>query len=344
MSSTIPHRPFWQSVRKVKFDRFVLAILAMILLGRFLPQAGVYRGTIDLHLLSDIGVSLIFLFYGIKLNPSKLRSDLGNWHLHVVVQLATFVAFPSIVLVAMHFFSTPATHLLWLGVFFMAALPSTVSSSVVMVSIAKGNIPSAIFNASISALVGVFITPVWVGLIVSSASGQMGDLSSVIIKLVVQVLVPVAVGMLLNRHLGAWAGRHNRGLKLFDQSIILSIVYMSFSESFSRNLFAQLSGINLLMLGVGVVALFYVVYGLIHLTSKTLGFNREDRITALFCGSKKSLVHGTVMSSILFSGMGSLGIILLPIMVYHAMQLVLVSFIAQRMGEEKEVRREVIGR
>jgi len=328
------HQSFWKSIRKVKFDKFVLAIGAMILLGKIFPQVGIYRGAVDLDKISDIGVSLIFFFYGLKLSPDKLRSDLGNWRLHIVVQLATFVAFPLIVLAAMHFLSTPATYLLWLGAFFMAALPSTVSSSVVMVSIAKGNIPAAIFNASISSLAGVFITPIWMGVVLSSSSTQMGDLSGVIIKLVVQVLVPVAIGIALNRFWGKWAAGHSRGLKLFDQSIILSIVYMSFSESFHKNLFAQLAWSDLLLLVVGVITLFYLVYGLIAVVSKQLGFSREDRITALFCGSKKSLVHGTVMSSILFAGMGSLGIILLPIMVYHALQLVMVSFIAQRMGEE----------
>lgn len=328
------HKSLWASVKKTKFDNFVLAILGMIILGRFLPQVGVYRGAIDLDKISDIGVSLIFFFYGLKLSPDKLRSDLGNLRLHAVVQVATFVVFPLVVLVAMHLFSTPSTSLLWVGAFFMAALPSTVSSSVVMVSIAKGNIPAAIFNASISSLVGVFVTPLWMGLILTSGAMQMADMSGVVVKLICQVLVPVAVGMMLNRRWGKWAASHSKGLKLFDQSVILSIVYMSFSESFSKNLFSELSWVNLVVLFVGVVALFYLVYGLISIASKSLGFSREDRITALFCGSKKSLVHGTVMSSILFSGMGSLGIILLPIMVYHALQLVIVSFIAQRMSDE----------
>lgn len=332
----VHHQPFWKSIRKVKFDRFVLAILGMILLGRFFPQVGIYRGPINLSIIADIGVSLIFLFYGMRLSPEKLRSDLSNWHLHLVVQLVTFIVFPVVVLFAMHYLATPSTQLLWLGVFFMAALPSTVSSSVVMVSIAKGNIPAAIFNASISALVGVFITPVWMGLVLTSGNGQMGDISGVIVKLIVQVLVPVTVGMLLNRRFGAWAQEHGKGLRMFDQSIILMIVYMSFSESFSKNLFAQLSWSNLLALAAGLLVIFYVIYGLISIVSKALGFNREDRITALFCGSKKSLVHGTVMSSIIFSGVGNLGIILLPIMMYHAMQLILISFIAQRVSEEVE--------
>lgn len=306
----------------------------MVVLGKIFPQAGIYHGSVDLGLVSDIGVSLIFLFYGIKLSPEKLRSDLSNWQLHIVIQVATFIIFPLAVLLAMHIFATPATQLLWLGAFFMAALPSTVSSSVVMVSIAKGNIPAAIFNASTSALIGVFITPLWMGLVLSSTNGQMGDLSGVVIKLIVQVLLPVSIGMVLNRRFGEWAGRHSKGLKNFDQSVILLIVYTSFSESFSKNLFDQLSWASLIALAAGLLVIFYVMYGLISATSKALSFNREDRITALFCGSKKSLVHGTVMSSIIFSGVGNLGIILLPIMMYHAMQLIMVSFIAQKMSEE----------
>lgn len=330
------HKSIWATIKRVKFDNFVLAILVMILLGKFFPQAGIYRGPVDLDKLSDVGVFLIFFFYGLKLSPDKLRSDLGNIKLHAVVQIATFILFPLIVMVAMHFFLTPATYQLWLGAFFMAALPSTVSSSVVMVSIAKGNVPAAIFNASLSSLVGVFITPLWMGFVLASGRMQMGDMSGVIVKLICQVLFPVAAGMLLNRRWGNWALSHAKSLKLFDQSIILSIVYMSFSESFSRNLFSELSYVNFMALLLGVILLFYLVYGIISITSKSFGFNREDRITALFCGSKKSLVHGTVMSSILFAGMGSLGILLLPIMVYHALQLVIVSFIAQRMGDEVE--------
>lgn len=323
---------FFSSLKNVKFDRFVLAIIGMIILGRIFPQAGIYRGPVNLDLLSDIGVSLIFLFYGIKLSPEKLRSDLGNWRLHLVVQLVTFILFPLLALVGLKLFSTPQTWLIWVGVFFMASLPSTVSSSVVMVSIAKGNVPAAIFNASVSSLVGVFLTPLWMGVVLSGSSSQMGDISGIIIKLIIQVLVPVSVGMLLNRRFGAWANRNDKRLKMFDQSIILMIVYVSFSESFSKNLFAELSTLSLFALAGGIIVLFYITYESLNLASKLMRFNREDRITALFCGSKKSLVHGTVMSSILFSGMGSLGIILLPIMMYHAIQLVIISFIAQKMS------------
>lgn len=323
---------FFSSLKNVKFDRFVLAIIGMIILGKIFPQAGIYRGPVNLDLLSDIGVSLIFLFYGIKLSPEKLRSDLGNWRLHLVVQLVTFILFPLLALVGLKLFSTPQTWLIWVGVFFMASLPSTVSSSVVMVSIAKGNVPAAIFNASVSSLVGVFLTPLWMGVVLSGSNSQMGDISGIIIKLIIQVLVPVSVGMLLNRRFGAWANRNDKGLKMFDQSIILMIVYVSFSESFSKNLFAELPTLSLFALAGGIIVLFYITYEALNLASKLMHFNREDRITALFCGSKKSLVHGTVMSSILFGGMGSLGIILLPIMMYHAIQLVIISFIAQKMS------------
>ena len=223
--------------------------------------------------------------------------------------------------------------LIWLGIFFLACLPSTVSSSVVMVSIARGNIPAAIFNASISTLIGVFITPLWMGIFMNSSTQSL-DLLPIILKLTLQVLLPVILGILLHSKWGAFAERHRKQLRYFDQSIILLIVFTAFCESFAQRMFQGYSLLFLILLGVALCVLFYLVYGIIYLTSKLLKFNREDKITVMFCGSKKSLVHGTVMSKILFAHSPYIGIILLPIMMYHALQLIMVSIIAQRMARK----------
>jgi sodium/bile acid cotransporter 7 len=148
-------------------------------------------------------------------------------------------------------------------------------------------------------------------------------------KLVLQVLLPVVLGIVLHRSWGGFAERNKKKLRIFDQSIILLIVYTSFCESFARKMFSGYSIIDLVILGAAMVALFFLIYGLTHLISRLLGFNREDRITAIFCGSKKSLVHGTVMSKVLFPDANMVGIILLPIMMYHALQLLATSIIAQ---------------
>jgi solute carrier family 10 (sodium/bile acid cotransporter), member 7 len=225
-------------------------------------------------------------------------------------------------------------QLLWLGSFFLASLPSTVSSSVVMVSIAEGNIPAAIFNASISSLIGVLVTPLWMGLIGTTATESF-DLSHVYSKLILQVILPVLIGIFLNKRLGHFAAKHNQALRYVDQSIILIIVYTAFSESFEKKMFNSLSGLDLILLGIFLLGLFAAVYYFINLACRLLKFQEEDRITAVFCGSKKSLVHGTVMASVLFANSTIAGILLLPLMLYHAMQLIIVSFMAKRLAERK---------
>jgi len=216
-------------------------------------------------------------------------------------------------------------------------LPSTVSSSVVMVSIARGNVPAAIFNASISSLIGVFLTPLWMSLIIGrdaachvSTGIDAANLGSIIGKLVLQVLLPVVLGMALNHRWGAFAERHKRMLRMFDQSIILLIVYTSFCTSFAHHVFDGFSWIKIMVCATGMILLFFVVYGIIGLVCRRMKMNREDTITAQFCGSKKSLVHGTAMSKVIFAGYSGIGVILLPIMLYHALQLIVVSAIARK--------------
>jgi sodium/bile acid cotransporter 7 len=199
-----------------------------------------------------------------------------------------------------------------------------------MVSIAGGNIPAAIFNASVSSLAGVFITPLWMSPFFSDAIGiDAASLRSIIGKLTLQALLPVVVGMAFNRRWGAFAEKHKRALRLFDQSIILLIVYTSFCASFAHRVFDGFSRVAIAGCAVGMAALFFVVFGAVGLACRRLKMNREDTITAQFCGSKKSLVHGAAMSKVIFAGYGSIGVILLPVMLYHILQLIIVSAIAK---------------
>ena len=308
-----------------------MLLIAMILLAYWLP--GIEK-LIPLNEISTYGISGIFFFYGLKLNPEKMKEGLSNWKLHALIQAATFFIFPLLVLCILPFIHSEEHFTLWLAVFFLAALPSTVSSSVVMVSIAKGNIPGAIFNASISGLIGIAVTPLWIGLFLESGENAL-DLGEIVVSLIMKILLPVLLGMILHRYWGEFANRHKKQLTIFDKSVILIIVYKSFSTSFSSGIFKGITLLELSVVGFGVIALFFGVYFLIYFTSNKLKFNREDRITALFCGSKKSLVHGSVFSSVLFSGMSSAGIFLVPIMIYHAFQLFFISILAQRMSSDE---------
>lgn len=302
----------------------------MILLAYWLP--GIEK-IIPLNQISTIGISAIFFFYGLKLSPEKMKAGLSNWKLHIVIQSATFLLFPLLILSVFPFIHSETHFILWLAVFFLAALPSTVSSSVVMVSIAKGNIPGAIFNASISGLIGILVTPLWIGLFLE-ARLESFDLGQTFLELCLKILLPVILGMVLHRFWGNFANQNKKYLTMFDKSVILIIVYRSFSNSFASGIFDDLDLMELLIVGFGVMFLFFIVYTIIHFISKRLAFSREDKITALFCGSKKSLVHGMVFSSVLFAGMTSASIFLVPIMIYHAFQLFIVSIIAQKYQRE----------
>lgn len=332
--------PLSSLLTRAGLDWFILALLGMIGLAKLLPEPGIQKGLFSLSSLATYGVSLIFFFYGLKLNFSQLREGLRNYRLHLVIHLTTFVVFPAVVLFARSLLLTPDTELLWLGIFYVAALPSTVSSSVVMVSIAGGNIPAAIFNASISSLIGVFITPIWMSFLLTSTTSQY-DLTGVIGKLTLQVILPVILGLLLNQRLGWFAARHKAALRYFDQFTILLIVYTAFCESFALHSFEKISLDDLLWLAALMLGLFFLVFGLITILSRFLNFNREDRITALFCGSKKSLVQGSVMANVLFP-VSMAGIALLPIMIYHALQLIVASIIAQAMARRQAEKIEAI--
>lgn len=316
-------------LQKYGIDGFVLALVGSIVLAYFLPQPGVYQGVVSLPKVANYGIALIFFFYGLKLSPREMKEGLANWQLHTVIQVVTFLVFPAVVLLARVTVGGTWESLFWVGTFFLAALPSTVSSSVVMVSMARGNVPAAIFNASVSSLAGVFITPIWMGAVLSTATAGV-DTGQAILELSAQVLLPVFLGMLLHKRFGAWALRNARWLKLYDQTVILLIVYVSFCESFAGYMFKGQTFLSLLLLSVAMLALFFVAYGITALISKALHFNGPDTTAALFCGSKKSLVHGTVMSKVLFPGVAAVGVILLPLMIFHTLQLIAVSMIVHR--------------
>ena len=305
----------------------------MILLAWLVPGLGVTSDWYSIDNFNNIGVSLIFFFYGLKLSPHQLISGLNNYKLHFVVQVSTFILFPIIVILAFPFINSEEGHMLWLAIFFLAALPSTVSSSVVMVSMARGNVAGSIFNASISGLIGIVATPLWMGLFMSGDSQGFDFLES-FVSLILKILMPVVVGLMFHKFLGSLATKHSKFLSWFDKSVILAIVYKSFGESFSSGLFETIGILDLLLVLLAVVALFVLVYFIINKFTRVLNFNREDRITALFNGSKKSLVHGTVMSKVLFENMSTQGVFIIPIMIYHAIQLIVISFIAQRMSKD----------
>ncbi|MFD1079716.1 bile acid:sodium symporter, partial [Longispora fulva] len=204
----------------------------------------------------------------------------------ILIQLSTFVLFPLLVLACLPLFEGGSGSDLWIALFFLGALPSTVSSSVVMVSLAKGNIPTAIFNASLSGLVGIVVTPLWMSIFLKASDDfQLGN---VVQKLVVQVFLPLIIGLFLQKFFGELARKNKSKISFFDKTVIVLIVYSSFCGAFTAQLFSTVSLQDLVKLALIVITLFFIVYFGIGKISQLLGFSTEDEITAKFAGTKKS--------------------------------------------------------
>ncbi|MBD0833612.1 bile acid:sodium symporter family protein [Aestuariibaculum sediminum] len=315
-----------------KLDWFVPAIIITVALAYFIPEWGTPQSPIPLDIITGIGVSLIFFFYGLKLSPNKIKQDLKNWKLHILIQASTFIVFPVLILLFKGFFNDKEGQIIWMSFLFLGALPSTVSSSVVMVSLAKGNIPAAIFNASISGLIGILITPLWMELFTNFSATNF-NLMEIYVKLIVEILLPVLLGILLQKFGGKLAQKYKNQLTIFDKSIILLIIYKSFARSFQQNIFSAINLLDLSLVFLAIILLFTLVYFIIGAFSNLLGFSKSDTITAQFCGTKKSLVHGTVFSKILFPSTAPLGLILLPVMLFHATQIFIISIIATKLSK-----------
>lgn len=322
-----------QTLQRVGINGFLLGLFAAIGLAAIIPEVGSAESGLPWKPMINLGIAFVFFFYGVKLDPEQLKSGLSNWRLHLLIQLSTFLIFPLIVLFLMQI--TP-----WidpdfrLGISYLSALPSTVSASVVMVSIAGGNLPGAIFNASISSLLGVILTPAWMGFLDGGVAGEI-DFWSTLGELTLKVILPVTLGILAHGWLFPKLKTILPKLKYVDQTVIMMIVFTSFAESFSQKIFSAYSISTLLSVSGTVLGIFVLIWIILETISRFLRFSIKDRITTLFCGSKKSLVHAVVIGKVIFPDAAVLGLILLPVMLYHIQQLILGSILAGYFGRRK---------
>ena len=316
-------------LKRTAKDWFLQGMVSAVVLASLFPQLGSTGGLLRVDRVANIGIFLIFFFHGLAISPQSLKAGMLRLKLHVAVQGFTFCVFPVLGLVAHAAAGRWLPADLMLGFFYLCALPSTISSSVAMTAIAKGNVPAAIFNATLSSLLGIFATPIIVGLVAATGEHHL-SLQDAILNIAKLLLLPFALGQLLRPVLYRWFSRYERHINNFDRVVILVLVLQAFSDSVRSGLWtAHGPGLLLLaMLGSGV--LLGIVLLLTWRTARLLGFDTEDEITLVFCGSKKTLASGVPMAKILFGSHPGLGVIVLPIMFYHQLQLFVCSGLAAR--------------
>lgn len=307
-------------------DTFLLILIGTLIVATLLPARGGYATVVQWA--ANLTVVLLFFFHGAKLARSAVLSGLTHWRLHLLILCCTFVLFPLLGWGLATLLPGLLSPLLWTGVLFLVALPSTVQSSIAFVSIAKGNVPGAIAAASASQVLGVFLTPFLVGLLAGRAT-QDGDAVAGIGQVALLILLPFTVGHLLRPWIADFVTRHKSTIAITDRATIVLAVYSAFSAAVIEGIWSKLPPLELLALFLLCCVLLALMLGLTKGLARISGATREDEIVLVFCGTKKSLVQGAPMARVLFAGPEA-GIVLLPIMIFHQLQLMVCAWIANR--------------
>jgi sodium/bile acid cotransporter 7 len=317
-----------QRLARLPVDTFLLALLAVVALAAVFPAGG---SAADVLLVATkVAIALLFLLYGARLSPNEALHGLRHWRLHLLVLAATFVAFPLLGLAARALVPSVLTPDLYTGVLFLCLVPSTVQSSIAFTSIAHGNVPAAIVSASLSNILGVVLTPLLVVLLMHTTGAPRID-GSAVLDIVVQLLLPFIAGQLLRPWLAPWVHRHALVTKAFDRGSILLVVYTAFSMSIAEHIWSTVSPWRVVAVAGVCVVLLAIMLAVTVGMSGLARLNRADATVVLFCGSKKSLASGLPMALVFF-GTGAVGLIMLPLIIFHQIQLFVCAVIASRMS------------
>lgn len=312
-------------MRRFAPDLYIVAIMGMVLLATILPVRG--AGAVQFALLTKFAIALLFFLHGAKLSREAVVAGLTHWRLHLTVLAATFGLFPLLGLIARQAPAVILPGTLTAGLLFLCCLPSTVQSSIAFTSVARGNVAAAVCAASASNLLGIFLSPVLVAVTMGAQGGRFsyGEVQSIVL----QLLAPFVAGQVARRWIAGWIERHAKLVGLVDRGSILLVVYGAFSAAVTQGLWRQVSALQIGVLVIACALLLAVALTAALGAAHAFGFSKEDEITIVFCGSKKSLASGVPMAGVFFPP-AAVGLMVLPLMIFHQIQLMACAVIAQR--------------
>lgn len=314
-------------------DPFTLTLVTVVLLASFFPARGEFVPFFE-HL-TTAAIALLFFMHGAKLSREAIISGGGHWRLHLWVMCSTFIVFPILGVLFAWWAPINVDPALYTGFIYLCILPATVQSAIAFTSLAGGNVAAAVCSASASSLLGIFISPLLVGLLMNM-HGAGGSLEQVG-KIMLQLLLPFVLGHLSRPWIGAWVARHKKWISKTDQTSILLVVYSAFSEAVVNGIWHKVGPGSLLFIVAVSIVLLAIVIAINIFVARKCGFNKADEITIVFCGSKKSLANGIPMANILFPT-SILGIMVLPLMIFHQIQLMVCAVLARRYKRQAEER------
>lgn len=318
-------------LRRLPIDGFMLAMVTAVVLAALAPEIGASDGPLHLNVVTQFGVALVFFFAGAGLSFENLKAGVTNWRLHLLVQGSTFGLFPLLGVGIAKLGEGWLPAGLLAGFFFLCAQPSTISTSIALTTMARGNVAGAVFNATLSSLLGMALTPLLVNLWLNlgSAGPDADALLDQFSNIGLQLALPLVLGQIARRWIGGWVARNKPLIARSDRTVILLIVYSAFCDSTREGLWSDYGLITLLQTFAVASVLLAVALSITRLATRRLGFSVEDEITGVFCGSKKSLAVGVPMAKLLL-GDTALGLVVLPLMFYHQLQIMVCTVMAQR--------------
>ncbi len=316
------------TVARLRPDNFTLSLVGTVLIASLLPCRG--EAAKVFGAVTDFAIALLFFMHGAKLSREAILAGAGHWRLHLAVLASTFVLFPAIGLLLRLAAPALISPAIATGILYLCILPSTVQSSIAFTSVARGNVAAAVCSASASNLIGIFLTPVLAAVLLG-VHGQSGDMGEAIGAIMLQLLVPFIGGHLLRPWIGRFIDKHKKALTLVDRGSILLVVYTAFSAAVIEGLWGKMGWTDLLVIIVLDIVVLAVALMATTVFARRVGFSKPDEITLVFCGSKKSLASGVPMASVLFPA-AVVGPIIVPLMLFHQIQLMVCAVLARRYG------------
>lgn len=319
-------------LQRFKIDPFLLILICVVLTASVFPCEG--QTKVVFEYLTTFAIGLLFFMHGAKLSFQAIVVGIKNWRLHLFIFATTFILFPVLGVLMQFLVPTFLPYELYLGFVYLCVLPATVQSAIAFTSIAKGNVAAAICSASASTLLGVFITPVLVGLLMHTQAAGSMNLLDAISSIMLKLMLPFVLGHLSRRFIGKWVDKYKTVIAKTDRLSILLVVYVAFSDAVANGIWSKISLLSLIEIIFYSIVLLTIVLLATTYGSRLLGFNKEDEITIVFCGSKKSLASGIPMASVIFP-MSIMGIMILPLMIFHQVQLMICAVLAARYAKRK---------
>lgn len=322
----------WWSRFRIFFDNFTLTLMAVVATASIFPAYG--QGTVFFKWLTIFAIALLFFMHGAKLSRKAIIDGALHWRLHILIFIFTFVLFPVLMILLSPILKPLLGDQLWMGMLYLAALPGTVQSAIAFTSMARGNIPAAVCAASASSLVGILVTPLLVKIMMDADAGTV-SMWDAVVNISLQLLFPFILGHAMRPFIGEWVDRNRLWLKNVDQGSILLVVYTAFSAAVVGGLWSTVPLKSLLLLMLACSLVLAIILLLTTSITRLLKFNKEDEIAIVFCGSKKSMATGIPMAQVIFAG-SAVGPAILPLMLFHQIQLMVCAVLAQRYAARKE--------